>query len=107
MSNVVKQRELELFATTAKPLDQMVYFWGRHLAETIISQEVQKIAYEYATKGLIYLVQKRNELDKYEFLYIAIKASKPPLIKLVPLSDKDYYKFKGNYVRPDRIMERV
>lgn len=66
----------------SKPNDKYTYFWGESLTYTVISTKLQELTYDYACKGLLYLVRKKEGLNNYK--YIAIKASKPPNYRLVP-----------------------
>lgn len=71
----------------APPLERFIYYTGLHLTDTILSREVKKLTYELAVNGKVYLVQKKCYSVFGEYDFIAIKASKPPVHKLVPLSD--------------------
>lgn len=77
--------DFEKFILTGKPLSTFEYYFGMSLTDTVLSNQLRKIAYKYAVDGKIYLVQKKIN---HNFIFIAIKASTPPVIKLLPLSDE-------------------
>lgn len=72
------------FLGTAKPNDKFNYYLGYSLMDSVVAKELQKIAYEQALKGEVYLVQKKVDLNYTE--YIMVKASRPPVLRLVPLA---------------------
>lgn len=68
----------------AKCGDSFVYYRGSNLENTHASWKIKVITYKYATKGWVYLVQRKCGLDDYEF--IAQKST--TLIKrLIPRSE--------------------
>lgn len=70
------------WAINAKPNDKYIYFSGFSLADSFISIALQEITFDYACKGLIYLVQQRLKVHSYNF--IAVKASITPIYWLIP-----------------------
>jgi hypothetical protein len=78
--------DMHKFLVVAKPNDTFTYFIGHDLSDSIMSRKIANITYNYAVKGMVYLVRKRYKNDKSLFEYIAIKASSPPSKKLVPLA---------------------
>lgn len=85
MSYICELSELKHFILNAKPNDKFLYYSGITLTDTIMARELKKLTYTHASKGDIYLVQKRFQ-DVFDF--IAIKASRPPVYRLVPLNDE-------------------
>lgn len=69
----------------ALPLQKYLYYTGSHMSDSILSNELRKVAWEHACKGKIYLVQEKVQANI--FRYIAIKASSPPIKYLIPLSE--------------------
>ena len=81
-----EKEELNLFLKEARPLTKFVYYSG-YLDSHLLGRALAGEIYEKATKGIVYLVRQRSVAHQ-GFDYICIKASKPPVIKLVPLSDE-------------------
>lgn len=77
--------DFKWFINNAVYDEKFVYFEGYYLEETPLSREIGRIAYNSALQGKIYLFQKKLR-DK--FLYIAIKASSIPAVKLIPFSSE-------------------
>ena len=77
--------DFKQWITVALPNDKYIYCVGWHLTETIMSEKLRDLAYDYSTKGELYLVQEKTQ-DRGLINYTAIKASKPPIQKLVPLA---------------------
>ena len=77
----------EQFIRTAHYPQTFEYYFGFSLTDTIMSNQLRKLAYRYAMDGKIYLVQKKIN---HSFIFIAIKASVPPVIKLIPISDEKF-----------------
>ena len=73
------------FILSAKPNSKFIYLTSSHRDESLLSKEIGKMAYNYATKGLVYLTQTRSKKGHYYFDYYMIKASKTPVFSLVPL----------------------
>ena len=73
------------WSKTAEPNSRFVYHSGIGLYDTFMSAQMKKITWDYACEGVIYLVQRRLGVDKYN--YVAVKASKPHNPNLVPLPD--------------------
>ena len=71
---------------TAQPNDKYAYYTGSSLTDTLISNEIRKFIWSHACRGYVYLVQKKERVHYYHF--IAIKASKIPNARLVPLSER-------------------
>jgi hypothetical protein len=59
----------------AKPFDKYTYHVGACLSEASATWKLKLLVWQYATKGWIYLAQRKITLDQYEF--IAYKASQP------------------------------
>jgi len=55
--------------------------------DSMVAEEIGKMAYDAAVRGYVYLVKKRVMPKHSEFAYYMIKASKTPIFRLVPLSD--------------------
>lgn len=70
---------------SAKPNQQFVYYEGMSLTDTLLSVVIQKALWSHACRGYVYLVQKKLRVGLY--MFIAIKASSPPIKKLVPLAE--------------------
>lgn len=96
VSYICELSELKEFINTANPNDKFIYYTGFSLTDSIMAKELKRVTYEYATKGEVYLVQKRFQ---GAFDFIVIKASRPPMYKLVPLSDEKL----RETVRPHRV----
>lgn len=92
--------ELKLFVNTAKPNSMVVYFTGAHLHDTTVSKIVGNFIYDEAVKGRVYLVRRRTLEYPSFFDYMAIKASRYPRVRLVPLPKDivtDRYKTGADY----------
>lgn len=74
--------EFNEFLTTAFPNDRAIYHTGSGLTNTTYMLVLKHTVWQMAIKGHVYLVQKKLESDKYQF--IAIKASENPNKKLIP-----------------------
>ena len=104
-------KELKEFVANSTPLSMFTYYTGLTLQENVLAREVAKLVYKYATDGLVYLVQRRQSHFSFDFL--VIKASRPPILQLVPFSDekvRQHQTLKGTkYVnRPNKVsVERV
>lgn len=72
----------------ANPLDRFTYYIGFGLTDSLLATNVRKHVYKSAIVGEIYLVQKRDREYPGHFEFIAIRASKPPVYKLLPFSDE-------------------
>lgn len=81
MSNYIECQHFINFVNTAKANEFFKYHEGVNASETILSNELRKLAWDFACKGKVYLVQARIGL---KFQYIAIKASSPAFNSLVP-----------------------
>ena len=81
-----EKEELNLFLKEAAPLAKFVYYSG-YLESHLLGRALGGEIYEKATKGIVYLVRQRS-VQHQGFDYICIKASRPPVFKLVPLSDQ-------------------
>lgn len=77
--------ELESFVQNASPNNRFIYYKGYSLTDTILACQLRKLTYQFALEGKVYLVQKKHG---FYFEFIAIKASTPPVIKLVPFNDE-------------------
>lgn len=77
--------ELKQWVVNALPNQKYIYFSGWSLSANLLSNRVRELTYEYARKGEVYLVQYRNQ-DTTD--YIVVKASKPPVYKLIPVSER-------------------
>ncbi len=78
---------LHNFILNANPNQKHIYYVGMHARDSHLSEQLQKLAWEYALKGKIYLVQERKQA--FMFRYIAIKASSPPIGKLLPERERE------------------
>lgn len=78
---------LHNFILNASPNQRHIYYVGMHARDSHLSEQLQKLAWEYALKGKIYLVQERKQA--FMFRYIAIKASSPPIGKLIPEKERE------------------
>ena len=78
-----------LWIEKANRRDKFMYYEGEYLHQTLSGIQVQKLTYQLAEKGVIYLVQKRIGKSS-RFGYIAIKASKDPYERLLPVTP-DYH----------------
>ena len=84
---------LKEWIDTAQPNSKIIYFTGQGIGDSILSTQIGNYVYQESTKGKVYLVRKRTHEMLGEFDYMCIKASRPPVDKLVPFSDeklKDY-----------------
>lgn len=78
---------LHNFILNAKPNQKHIYYVGMHARDSHLSEQLKKLAWEYACKGKIYLVQERKQ--SFLFRYIAIKASSPPMSILLPQKERE------------------
>ena len=83
-------------------MDQFTYYMGYSLTDTIMANEVRKLTYKLATEGKVYLVQKRDIEQKGAFWFTIIKASTPPVHKLVPFTDEK----RTELLKPHRVSTR-
>lgn len=81
----MQPEQFETWIRESPPRAKCSYYEGMSLTDTLMSNEIRKIVWDYACKGLCYLVQKKHRVNVYEF--IAIKASSPHIKRLVPLYD--------------------
>lgn len=91
-------KEITTFVDKATPNDKFTYYTGFNLKDSLLSEQLQMMVYKYSVRGSVYLVQGRHRLYPGMFNYIMIKASYPPLSKLVPFSDEkldDLQKVRG------------
>ena len=72
----------------AKPNEKFIYYTGQSVQDTVLSREVGKQVYQYAMRGLVYLVQLRSSNYYFDFDHYLIKASSPPVYQLVPFADE-------------------
>lgn len=77
--------EFKKFIYEARYNDRFEYYRGLGITDTVLSAQLGKIAYKHATEGRIYIVQRRIH---NKFSFIAIKASTPPVTKLIPFTDE-------------------
>lgn len=105
MTNALNTGELLEWSKTATPNSKKTYYVGFSLTDTLLSLEIKKQAWELAVKGQVYLVQKKHCVGEYSF--IAIKASHPPNIKLVPLDLKQDKGYNRSKPTNDSVKERV
>lgn len=78
--------DLNWFLKNAIPGQMFIYYKG-YMYDSLLGKALGSEIYKLAIKGLVYLVQKRSS-DYRGFNYYLIKASKPPIISLVPLTDE-------------------
>lgn len=82
----------------AKPRSKLLYYYGFSISsDSLLSGQIGKLAYKASQKGYVYLVQKKIKDHEYE--YYMIKASRYPVIRLVPLSDEKREERYRHYVR--------
>lgn len=60
----------------AKAHDKFVYYHGTSLHETLASTYVKNLAWDYACEGKVYLFATRDLQNKYDWFFIAQKASR-------------------------------
>ena len=72
----------EAWVRDSLPNEKYIYFIGENLSHTIVGQLIQKITFNYALEGKLYLVRKR--VSSRDFKYIAIRASENFVTKLIP-----------------------
>lgn len=78
-------KDLNYFVANALPNEKFIYYSG-YLEEHLLGRALGKDIYNMAVKGLVYLVRSRSA--RYiGFDYYMIKASKKPVIKLVPFTE--------------------
>jgi hypothetical protein len=71
----------------AEPYEWFTYHHGVDLHTSLVVEIVRNTTWTYATKGLIYLFQKRDQVDKRKWFFMCQK-SKKPLRRLVPKPTK-------------------
>lgn len=78
--------DINVFLQTASPHEMFLYYSG-YLYDNLLGRALGKEIYNFAIKGKVYLVQKRSA--KYlGYDYFMIKASKQPVISLVPFTEQ-------------------
>lgn len=96
-----EKEEINRFIQGAKPMDKFIYYSG-YLYTHLLGRALGAEIYEYASRGLVYLVQQRSA-SYIGFDYIMIKASRPPKRSLLPFNKEkvaELERKKGNhYVR--------
>lgn len=104
MSTYKECQDLVDFVKVAKPNQIYTYYTGLYANDTLLSGELRKLAWDYAIKGIVYLVQSR---DGYYFNYIVIKASSPPLNSLIPYireRESDYTAHQRRYMKRKSVL---
>lgn len=71
----------------AKPYDWYAYHSGMSLHQSLAVEIVRQTAWEYATKGLVYLFQVKDPLNRNCWHFMCQK-SKHPTPRLVPKSER-------------------
>lgn len=107
--------ELQKFVDTAKPREMFRYYTGPCIQNSLLAKNIGSVAYDEASRGNIYLVQKRRSDHTPYFDYFAIKASKPPVYRLIPLpvgkiselKTKPKYRIRRRYVTGARNGETI
>lgn len=100
MSNYIECQNMSQWVLDALPNKQYIYYTGYHASDTLLSNELRKLAWDYARQGKIYLVQRRAG-ESY-FHYIAIRASSPPKQSLIPYireRDSDFTAHQRRYTK--------
>jgi len=93
--------DFDHFCLTAKPNTRFTYFVGPSIQMSILARTLQKRTYRCAVQGEIYLVQKRFDIDRHVFEYMAIKASRAPVVSLLPYSEEKLAQVRRlEYVKP-------
>jgi hypothetical protein len=85
-----------MFLEKSAPNQRFIYYSG-YIFETLSGRVLGKEIYLLAQKGLVYLAQKKS-IQYYGYDYFIIKASKRPIIKLIPFSDTKLAEQKRTYV---------
>lgn len=80
--------EINKFLKEAKPNDIFTYFVGGSIQDSILAKEIGKTLYDYSTRGIGYLVQKRVK-GYLEFNHYFVKASSVPAIRLIPFAGRE------------------
>lgn len=89
----VQALSLSEWVKVALPGEQYVYTTARHLTDEYATRKIGNLAWDFALRGAIYLVQKRVPYSTPSmFDYIAIKASYPPIKSLVAVDYGDTIK---------------
>lgn len=84
MSTCAELYEIRKFIEFASPNERMLYATCKSLQDSILTKNIANLIYDDAVKGIVYLVQTRNPNDRSFFDYYIIKASKIPVVRLVP-----------------------
>lgn len=93
---------------SAKPNDKYIYFRGETLTFSHMSNKIRQETWYKAVIGEVYLLQRKLGLGKYEF--IAVKASNPPIVRLVPFDERpepNRLRLQNYSARRVKLMERV
>jgi len=94
VTQVTSLADIITFLRNARPGDRYCYATAYNLVDTLLTREIQKETYGLATRGLVYLVQRR--VDRMGlFDYFIIKASKSPITSLIPYSEEKLKEKKG------------
>lgn len=80
-----EKNDITMFLEQSQP-NQMFNYYSGYIQDHLVGRALRTEIYKLATKGLVYLVQRRS-FNYMGFDYIMIKASKKPVIQLVPFSD--------------------
>lgn len=109
MSECCDINKLKEFIDTSKPNDKFIYYIGIGVTDSILSNEIGRFIYDQSVRGRVYLVTRRV-YGYPEFEFIAIKASSPPVYKLLPLPQEklqEKYRSKLNNYGAKRYAERT
>lgn len=100
--------EFNEWLRVSKPNDRFIYFRGETLTYSHMSNKIRQETWHKAVIGDVYLVQRKLALGQYEF--IAIKASNPPITRLVPFDERperNRVRIQNFSSRKVRLIERV
>lgn len=100
----VNQEDFSRWIETAAPNSKKIYHVGFSTCDTTYSYKICSFIYKKSIEGQCYLVQRRIGPHKFEF--IAIRASKPPVVSLLPYSDSKVSELRPRKRQFEKFLER-
>lgn len=96
--------EFSRWLDTAAPNSKKIYHIGFSTCDSTFSYKVCMLVYKKSIEGQCYLVQRRIGPSKFEF--IAVRASKPPVISLLPFSATKVSELRPRKRNYEKFLER-
>lgn len=65
--------EFATWYVNSKPGDRYIYYYGESLHDDFSTEFLRKYVWQHACEGRVYIFQSRDQVDKRNFNFIAIK----------------------------------